>query len=211
MRALNIVKLASRDAGRRRQAAVGSTDRPIATDELHVSTALHRAASFSSKRLVSSAAGKSTQVPVRKNHFLVQEYLAMVRRRPVTASFEDEQLAAPRIAQPVGAPISSTTLRRAFDTMDTDSSGSLDRAEIRQLLIKMNTQSTQCSDESLDAAITNLDKDGDGLVSFDEFETCWRSLENRSRAVALSPLEQALASGVLSSVREYQASLRARR
>lgn len=92
--------------------------------------------------------------------------------------------------------------------MDTDHSGSLDKAEVRQLLLKV---STQYSEESLDAAMAELDQDHNGLVSYKEFQKSWRSLENRSSAASLSPLEQALASGVLSSVSEYQAGLRARR
>jgi hypothetical protein len=128
----------------------------------------------------------------------------------VAISFDD---VAPRKAQPVGAaPMSSMNeLRQAFEAMDTDRSGSLDRSEIRQLLVTTDPDGTQWSEESLNAAIADLDEDSDGLVSYEEFETWWRGLEKRSSTAALSPVEQALACGVLSSVQEYQASLRARR
>lgn len=206
--------------------------------ELHVNAA-GRGPSFLSRRLASSATAGSVvaRVPVRESQFLVHEYLAMVRRRPVVSAGE-ENLATPAklneltTAQPSSAAPSSATedhrsvpgrrghprgpllerqLKQAFDAMDTDRSGSLDKAEVRKLLLKACAQGSQYSEESLDAAMAELDQDHNGLVSYKEFQKSWRSLENRSSAASLSPLEQALASGVLSSVSEYQAGLRARR
>ena len=107
------------------------------------------------------------------------------------------------------AALSDTELQQAFAAMDTDSNGSLDRTEIRQLLI--NTVDQELPDEDLNAAIAAMDQDKDSLISYSEFEKCWRRLERRSSTSSLSPLEQALASGILSSVGEYQARLRDRR
>ena len=108
-------------------------------------------------------------------------------------------------------PLLERQLKQAFDAIDTDHSGFLNKAEVRQLLLKTCTQGSQYCDESLDATIAELDQDRNGLISYEEFEKSWRALEKRSNSASLSPLEQALARGVLSSVSEYQASLRARR
>jgi hypothetical protein len=137
------------------------------------------------------------QVPVRETQFVVDEYLAMVRRRPVGIQFSQARAAAASAVTPVGEEeqtlvvthVRSAELKRAFDRMDTDRSGSLDLAEIRQLLVKQaQGQGVQTSDEQLDVAMAELDLI-DGLVSYEEFETYWRRLELRSGISIPSPLE----------------------
>ena len=175
---------------------------------------------LSSPRSFSSATGsaRAARVPVRETQLIVDEYLAMVRRRPVAISLDEDRLATPASSEELitaqsssAVPLPNADLRQAFDALDVDRSGALEHAEIRQLLMRTLNQENQYSDEQLHAAMAELDQDQDGRISYEEFAACWRALEKRSSTAALSPLEQALASGVLSSVSEYQDSLHARR
>ena len=65
-----------------------------------------------------------------------------------------------------------TPLQRAFEEMDEDNSGTLDREEVRSLC---EMAGNVCSDAELDAAMAELDPSGDGQVDFDEFKAYWDS------------------------------------
>jgi hypothetical protein len=74
-------------------------------------------------------------------------------------------------------------LRRIFDAIDTDGSGSLDADEIGKLCENMGAKLT---DKELELAMRTIDKDGSDEVSFDEF--CeWIMTANKGKvATALS-------------------------
>lgn len=57
-------------------------------------------------------------------------------------------------------------LRDAFNMFDTDKSGSIDREEVKQLMKKLAQDLTA---EELDAIMGEVDTDGDGEISFEEF------------------------------------------
>jgi CRP-like cAMP-binding protein len=61
-------------------------------------------------------------------------------------------------------------LRRTFDEIDTDGSGAIDQDELRVMLTKLGKSST---DAMLERAMSVMDPDGDGLVTFDEFTRFW--------------------------------------
>lgn len=69
---------------------------------------------------------------------------------------------------------STAELRKAFDKMDHDGSGELDRDELMQLMQIMEPRRGITNDE-LDAAMKEIDTGGDGLVDFNEFSTYYQN------------------------------------
>lgn len=63
-------------------------------------------------------------------------------------------------------------VRQAFDSVDADGSGLLDREEVRNLIGMMGKRLT---DGELDGAMKELDTDGSGEVDFTEFEAYWET------------------------------------
>lgn len=59
-------------------------------------------------------------------------------------------------------------LKAIFDEIDTDGGGSLDRAEVAQLAVKMGAP---MSEHDLDSAMAEMDADGSGDVDFEEMVT----------------------------------------
>lgn len=59
-------------------------------------------------------------------------------------------------------------LRDAFNMFDADRSGYIDREEVRALMKKLAQTLTE---EEIDAIMEEVDTDGDGEISFDEFRT----------------------------------------
>lgn len=62
--------------------------------------------------------------------------------------------------------------RALFDRIDVDASGTLDREEIAMLATKMGRG---LKANELDAAMSAMDKDGNGTIDFDEFYTWYQS------------------------------------
>lgn len=81
--------------------------------------------------------------------------------------------------------------------LDEDSSGSLDRAELKSLLRGLssftlkNDQNDEDAEEHnnrmIDEAINEMDWSGDGDVSFEEFEAWWIRRQARSSSVDAEP------------------------
>jgi Ca2+-binding EF-hand superfamily protein len=63
-------------------------------------------------------------------------------------------------------------LRDAFDVFDSDRSGFIDRKELKKLMKKLGQA---LSDEELDAMMEEVDANGDGEISFDEFKALMQS------------------------------------
>ena len=61
-------------------------------------------------------------------------------------------------------------LKHVWNSTDLDGSGVLDRAELRQVLLKMGKK---LSEMQLDTALAEIDNDGSGQVEFAEFEVWW--------------------------------------
>jgi len=59
-------------------------------------------------------------------------------------------------------------LRDAFSVFDTDGSGSIDRKELKRLMKKLGQALTEAE---LDAMMDEVDLNGDGVISFEEFKT----------------------------------------
>ena len=59
-------------------------------------------------------------------------------------------------------------LKKRFNELDKDHSGKLEKDEIRDVVKKTNPN---VSDQEIDDLIKQADKNGDGLIDFEEFLT----------------------------------------
>ena len=71
-------------------------------------------------------------------------------------------------------------LRRVFAMLDKDGSGTLDRDEISKVADFFSVDQDFMSDDALDAAMLEMDANGDGEVDLEEFEGWWA--QRRSKA-----------------------------
>ena len=70
------------------------------------------------------------------------------------------------------------TPRQVFDSLDEDSSGFLDRAEVEKASGVLGAGlGFIMSAEELDKQFTAMDPDGDGEVTFEEFQVWWKGVE----------------------------------
>jgi calcium-dependent protein kinase len=69
---------------------------------------------------------------------------------------------------------SEKKLAAAFKMFDTDSSGSISRKEVKEALLKIQ----KFTEDELQEIIGQVDKDGDGEISFDEFKIIMTNLKN---------------------------------
>ena len=67
----------------------------------------------------------------------------------------------------VGARDPEQELRDAFAVFDTDNSGAIDRKELKRLMKKLGQA---LSEAELDAMMDEVDENGDGEISFEEFK-----------------------------------------
>ena len=61
-------------------------------------------------------------------------------------------------------------IREIFVHFDRDSSGTIDRGELRQLLEAMEAE---CSDEELETGLKEIDSNQNGRIEFREFLRWW--------------------------------------
>lgn len=93
-----------------------------------------------------------------------------VQKRRVAPKKADRQAAA---AAAVPSPPSDDELaemRQAFDRVDTDKNGRLDRSEVKAAGQRLGRFFTETD---LDEGMAAMDKDGDGTVNFEEFTDWW--------------------------------------
>ena len=77
---------------------------------------------------------------------------------------------------------SASSLRAAFDNADTDRSGVLEPIELAKLCASLGSELTP---RQLEVAISMLDTDRDGAISYSEFYDWWHggAAQNRDEAV----------------------------
>jgi|EP01049_Picozoa_sp_SAG25_P008512 hypothetical protein len=63
-------------------------------------------------------------------------------------------------------------LAAEWKAVDVDGSGSLDREEVRAVLLKMGRHVTEAQ---LNDAVDDMDEDGSGHIDYDEFEEWWNN------------------------------------
>ena len=63
--------------------------------------------------------------------------------------------------------------RKAFDKADVDGSGCIERREVKQVLLDLGHSREQVTRAFLDEAMAEMDDDGSGEVSFEEFREWW--------------------------------------
>ena len=72
------------------------------------------------------------------------------------------------------------TPRQVFDSLDEDGSGFLDRAEVEKASGVLGAGlGFIMSAEELDKQFTAMDPDGDGEVTFEEFQVWWNGEERK--------------------------------
>eukprot|EP00658_Telonema_sp_P-2_P018701 TRINITY_DN17328_c0_g1_i1.p1 TRINITY_DN17328_c0_g1~~TRINITY_DN17328_c0_g1_i1.p1 ORF type:complete len:201 (+),score=42.90 TRINITY_DN17328_c0_g1_i1:183-785(+) len=61
-------------------------------------------------------------------------------------------------------------LRDAFETIDIDGNGTLDRGEVRAMAARVSAiDGVEVDEETLDTIFESMDLDGDGAITFEEF------------------------------------------
>lgn len=83
------------------------------------------------------------------------------------------------------------TPQSAFASFDTDGSGELDVAEVRQILTRSGGGAA-LTDEEVNALIAEFDSNGDGVLQYNEFAVLWGSINEQqpagsSSSTALGP------------------------
>jgi len=81
-------------------------------------------------------------------------------------------------------------IREAFELLDRDGSGALDKSEVAQLSKRLGNKLTSMySSKKLNVAFAEMDPNGDGLVTSDEFRDWWmrnRAAQRKEQSVLLS-------------------------
>lgn len=72
----------------------------------------------------------------------------------------------------IGTRDAEQELRDAFAVFDTDNSGAIDRKELKRLMKKLGQA---LSEAELDAMMSEVDENGDGEISFEEFKALMQS------------------------------------
>jgi len=67
----------------------------------------------------------------------------------------------------IGSVDAEEELKEAFRVFDTDDSGEIDKKELKRLMKKLGQKLT---DSELDAMMREVDTNGDGVISFEEFK-----------------------------------------
>jgi len=97
----------------------------------------------------------------------IQEMILLVDENGDNEIDFDEFLTLMRLRQGVDGDDAEAQLREVFDVFDEDKSGFIDRDEMRRLMKKLAQALTE---EEISAIMEEVDVDGDGEISFDEFK-----------------------------------------
>lgn len=97
----------------------------------------------------------------------IQEMILMVDENGDGAIDFDEFITLMRLRMGESGDDNEKKLRDVFNIFDADGSGGIDRDEMRQLMKKLAQSLTE---EEISAMMEEVDKDGDGEISFEEFK-----------------------------------------
>ena len=78
-------------------------------------------------------------------------------------------------------PFQNRFLVIVFQVLDDDTSGCLDREEIREAFDAVLHIAP--TDAEFETAVTEMDRDGDGLVSFQEFRKFFKNSKKRKKEI----------------------------
>ena len=103
---------------------------------------------------------------------LSKKELSEIEQSFGTGTEEQDELAVEALKQKIedGWLDENVELRRTFDSLDSDGSGTLTRTEIGTLAKQMGKQ---MSEKELDKCMNMMDIDGNGSVEYDEFAEWW--------------------------------------
>jgi hypothetical protein len=105
------------------------------------------------------------------------------RRRTKSAKASDALLEDPTPAPPPESPagmeqVEAQRLRMVWEQLDSDGSGLLNGAEVRQVMKQMGVSQ---SDHEFSSTMTALDTDGSGELDFDEFLQWWLAQDTEAQ------------------------------
>lgn len=97
-----------------------------------------------------------------------------------------------------------STLIEAFSILDEDSSGSIERSELRAMMKNFSKATEEIDDTEIDALLQEADTDGDGQISFEEVFATAAALTRRPRPTHAPPAPHSIAaSRVRASARAH--------
>merc|ERR1711939_476040 len=70
------------------------------------------------------------------------------------------------------AKLAPTAMRDLFNSVDSDGNGTLDKDEVARFVRKLKPTRFLAGD-AIDQAMAEMDSDGDGSVTYEEFEAWW--------------------------------------
>lgn len=121
--------------------------------------------------------GKLEGTQRREHRFLVWED-QIVEVDGLDVDPEEQTVAAPleikdadNASEGPESPSAAALRRQVFNMLDIDGTGVLQRDQVRRLVQEID--GTELSDEDLDAAMADMDDDGNGTVDFEEFSDWW--------------------------------------
>ena len=88
-------------------------------------------------------------------------------------------VAARNVSQPAAVPVVEADTKALFTRLDTDKSGKLSTAELQQA-IRANGMASEWPDERLKYVLAEMDVDGDGQLSAEEFDAALTRLKEGS-------------------------------
>ena len=124
------------------------------------------------------------------------------RRRSERSATEDLMAAHERV-------VGDKTMRSTFNSIDTDGSGSLDAEELAVFVRKLKPTRFM-GPRQVAEAMAEMDSDGSGRVSFDEFEEWWRQGGSLTTAEALASRTDSISDSLSETLAALQASREAR-